>query len=168
MGLGIFPFSAHTPLEVDRKSVEPLNCLVVLSTYRNLIPICWGGGGVGAIGKSWNTCSSPCTFLGRLLAMVNPSHVFSFSFLLVFQELWNKRPVFKKKLPQSLKDFQRTLEHSTYYPCPAPTTRSPQPLLLCATDTPTQSMLCLSAHVMRSVHLVKPCCATQCSQAPCS
>lgn len=54
------------------------------------------------------------------------------------------------------------LEHSTYYTCPAP----PIPYPPRATDTPTQSLLHLSAHVTCSVHFVKPCCATECSQVP--
>lgn len=52
------------------------------------------------IGKTWEHSRFTLHLLGQAVrdveSLTSRGFSFSFSFLLVFQELWNKRPVFKK------------------------------------------------------------------------
>lgn len=60
--------------------------------------------------KGGHAYSSPCASGCKLFVLVCHSHILSLS--LSLSELW-KRGLFLKGTAQSLKDFQRTLEHST-------------------------------------------------------
>lgn len=164
LDVGIFPFGARTALQVVRKKAQPLN-YPVLSMYGNLISLYWGGDGAGAIVKRWACLLfTLCLWVQAVCAGVPLTYSLSLSQSFRTME---KRPVFKRNRAISER-LPKNVRAQYIIALPAPPTHSPQPHPLCATDTPAQSMLCLSAHIVCSVHLVKPCNATQCSQAPCS
>lgn len=107
--MGIFPFGARTALQVVRKRAQPLN-YPVLSMYGNLISLYRGGDGAGAIVKRWACLLfTLCLWVQAVCAGVPLTYSLSLSQSF---RTW-KRGLFLKGTAQSLKDFQRTLEHST-------------------------------------------------------